>query len=170
MQNLGPFSPCVLREMPRNPKFYPFHLVKIAPKLEKSTDHGQKLISSEDGQDTSACKISGQSLYAFSYKCPETFSDGRTDGQTDDGRRDGQTCCKMVTVGRVDQRTHVQVKRGYFRLRTDGRTDGQPENIMPQAPKGGGIKIFFLILQISSTPLVLWLSHTISGLAIITCF
>ena len=55
------------------------------------------------------------------------------------GRTDGRTCRKTVTVGRVDQRTHVQVKRGYFRLRTDGRTDGQPENIMPPAPKGGGI-------------------------------
>ena len=55
-------------------------------------------------------------------------------------RTDGRTCRKTVTVGRVDQRTHVQVKRGYFRLRTDGRTDGQPENIMPPAPKGGGIK------------------------------
>ena len=68
---------------------------------------------------------------------------GRTDGQTD-GRTDGRTCRKTVTVGRVDQRTHVQVKRGYFRLRTDGQTDGrtggQPENIMPPAPKGGGIK------------------------------
>ena len=59
---------------------------------------------------------------------------GRTDGQTD-----GRTCRKTVTVGRVDQRTHVQVKRGYFRLGTDGRTDGQPENIMPPAPKGGCI-------------------------------
>ena len=59
----------------------------------------------------------------------------RTDGQTD-----GRTCCKTVTVVWVDQRTHVHVKRGYFRLRTDGRTDGQPENIMPPAPKGGGIK------------------------------
>ena len=79
-------------------------------------------------------------------------TDGRTDGRTDrrtDGRTDGRTCRKTVTVGRVDQRTHVQVKRGYFRLRTDGRTDGQtdgrtdgqPENIMPPAPKGGGIKI-----------------------------
>ena len=56
-------------------------------------------------------------------------------------RTDGRTCCKTVTVGRLDQRTHVQVKRGYFRLRTDGRTDGQPENIMPPAPKGGGIKM-----------------------------
>ena len=36
-------------------------------------------------------------------------------------RTDGRTCRKTVTVGRVDQRTHVQIKRGYFRLRTDGR-------------------------------------------------
>ena len=52
------------------------------------------------------------------------------------GRTDGRTCCKMVTVGRVDQRTHVQVERGYFRL----RTDRQPEYIMLPVPKGGGIK------------------------------
>ena len=45
----------------------------------------------------------------------------RTDGQTD-GRTEGRTCRKTVTVGRVDQWTHVQVERGYFRLRTDGRT------------------------------------------------
>ena len=112
MQNLRPFPPCIFLEMPGNPKFDPFHSVKIAPKLEKSTDCGHKLISSEDGQDTSACKISGHSLYAFSGKCPETSPDG-------------WTCRKMVTVGRVDQLTHVQVKRGYFRLRTDGRTDGR---------------------------------------------
>ena len=60
------------------------------------------------------------------------------------GRTDGRTCHKTVTVGRVDQRTHVQVKRGYFGLRTDGRTDGQPENIMPLAPQGGGMKISLL--------------------------
>ena len=58
-----------------------------------------------------------------------------------DSRTDGQTSRKTVTVGRVDQRTHVQVKRGYFRLWTDGRTDGQPENIMPPVPKGWGITI-----------------------------
>ena len=56
------------------------------------------------------------------------------------GRTDGRTCRKTDTVGRVDQRTHVQVERGYFRLRTDertdGRTNGQPENIMPPALKG----------------------------------
>ena len=40
-------------------------------------------------------------------------------------------------VGQMDQRTRVRVERGYFMLRTDGR----PENIMPPAPKGGGIKI-----------------------------
>ena len=69
-------------------------------------------------------------------------TDGRTDGRTD-RRTDGRTCRKTVTVGQVDQRTHVQVKRGYFRLRTDGRTDGQPENIMPPAPKGGGITTLY---------------------------
>ena len=126
--------------------------IKIVPKLEKSTDCGHKLISSEDGQDTSACKLSGHFLHAFSGKCPETSPDGRTDGKTD-GRTDGRlwriwsqlpwsklhrilasflsssykvifgrTDGHAVTVGRVDQQTHVQVKRGYFRLWTDGRT------------------------------------------------
>ena len=138
MQNFRPFLQWVFQKMPGNPKFDPFHLVKIVPKLEKSTDYGHKLISSEDDQDTSACKISCQSLHAFSGKCPETSPDGRTDRRTN-GQTDGRTCRKTVTVGRVDQWTHIQVKRGYFRLRTDGRTDGQPENIMPPAPKGGGI-------------------------------
>ena len=45
----------------------------------------------------------------------------RTDGQTD-GWAVGRTCRKTVTVGRMDQRTHVQVKRGYFRLQMDGWT------------------------------------------------
>ena len=65
--------------MPGNPKFDPFYYVKLVPKLEKSTDHGHKLISSENGQDTSACEISGYSLHAFSGKCLETSPDGRTD-------------------------------------------------------------------------------------------
>ena len=58
--------------MPGNPKFDPFHYVKTVPKLQKSTDRDPELISSEDGQDTSACKISGHSLHAFSMKFPET--------------------------------------------------------------------------------------------------
>ena len=72
MQNFRPFPPCVLQDMPGNPKFDPFYKVKIVPKLEKSTDQRHKLISSEGDQDTSACKISGHSLHAFSGKCPET--------------------------------------------------------------------------------------------------
>ena len=69
--------------MPGNPKFDPFHQVKIVPKLEKSTDHGYKLVNPENGQDTSACKISGQSLHEFSCKCPETSPDGQAEGRTD---------------------------------------------------------------------------------------
>ena len=52
-----------------------------------------------------------------------------------DRRTDGHAIKRLRLVGW----TYVQVKRGYFRLRTDGRTDEQPENIMPPAPKGGGI-------------------------------
>ena len=103
----------------------------MTPKGGKSTDHNHNLIGSEGAQDTSTCKISDHSLHAFSGKYPETSPNGRTDGRT---------CRKTVTVGRMDQRNHVQVKRGYFRLWTDGQTDGQPKNIMPPAPKGGGIK------------------------------
>ena len=65
--------------------------------------------------------------------------DGRTDGRTD-GPTDGRTCRKTVTVRRVDQRTHVQVKIGYFRLRTDGRTTGKHN---ASGAKGGGIKMCF---------------------------
>ena len=104
VRNCRPFPPCLLRQMPGNPKFDPFHLVKIVPKLEKATDRNHKLISSEGGQDTSAC---------FLRQMPGNLS----------GRTDGRTCRKTVTVGRVDQRTHVQIERGYFRLRTAGRPD-----------------------------------------------
>ena len=38
--------------------------------------------------------------------------------------------------------------------RTDGRTDGQPENIMPPAPKGGGIKTYFHFLTFLATEMV----------------
>ena len=61
-------------------------------------------------------------------------------------RKDGRTCRKTVTGGRVDQRTHVHVNRGSVAGisgfgRTDGGTEGQPENKMPPVPKGGGITI-----------------------------
>ena len=58
--------------MPGNPKFAPFHYVKIVPKLGKSTDRDYKLISSEGAQDISAGKISGHFLHVFSEKYPET--------------------------------------------------------------------------------------------------
>ena len=101
---------------------------------QNSAKTNHQLSSYGDVQDTSACKISGHSLNAFSGKFPKTFPDRCTDGRT---------CLKMVMVARVDQRTHVLGKRGYFRLwPTDRRTD-KPESIMPPAPKGGGIKICY---------------------------
>ena len=72
MQNFRPFRQWVFQKMPGNPKFYPFHYIKIAPKLEKSSDRNHNLISSECGQDTAAYYISGHSLHVFSRKCPET--------------------------------------------------------------------------------------------------
>ena len=45
---------------------------KIAPKLEKSPDRNHNLISSEGGQDTAPYYISGHSLHVCSRKCPET--------------------------------------------------------------------------------------------------
>ena len=58
--------------MPGNPKFDPFYLVKIAPKLDKSQDRIHNLISSESGQDTAAYHISGYSLHPFSRKSSKT--------------------------------------------------------------------------------------------------
>ena len=117
MQNFRPFPPCVLQEMPGNPKFDQFHKVKIAPKLEKSTDRGHKLISSEDSQETSACKISGHSLHAFSGKYPETSPDGRTDRRTD-----GHAVKRLRLVGWTNGPMYKS-KEGISGFgRTDGRT------------------------------------------------
>ena len=129
----------------RKPQIWPVSLSKMTPKGGNSTDHGQNLISSKGGQDASACKISGHSFHAFSRKCLETYPDRWTDWGTD--RQRGQ---KTVMVGRMDQRTHVHVERGYFGLRTDGQTDGQPENIMPLVPKGEGIKDMFFYYYFST--------------------
>ena len=56
----------------RKPQIWPVSLSQNSAKIRKSADRGHKLISSEGGQDTSACKISGHFLHAFSRKCPET--------------------------------------------------------------------------------------------------
>ena len=65
-------STMVLQEMSGNLKFDPVFLVKIEPKLQKSTNHNHNLVSTECGQQTSACNILGHSLHAFSEKCLET--------------------------------------------------------------------------------------------------
>ena len=49
------------------PQIWPIKLTK-APKLDKSTDHDPNLISSEGGQDKSACKFAGHSLHVFFEK------------------------------------------------------------------------------------------------------
>ena len=46
-------------------------------KKGKWTDHDQNLISSEGGQDTSACQSSGHSSLAFSRKCLEVANFAR---------------------------------------------------------------------------------------------
>ena len=50
------------QSMTKIPKFDPFHEVKIVPKLEKSTNFDRNLLSSEDAQDTSTCKMPGHFL------------------------------------------------------------------------------------------------------------
>ena len=124
--------------MPGNPKFDRFTKVKIATKFEKSTDHNHKLNSSEGGQDTSACKISGHSLHAFSGKCPKTpnltrFTKSKwhqkeqnlTDHDhnliSSEGGQDTSACKisshYLIAFPRKPLRTDGR--------RTDGRTDGQ---------------------------------------------
>ena len=69
--------------MPRNPKFDPFHYVKIAPKLEKSTDRGHILVITEDGQETSVYKFQAISSMRFlAYARKPLRTDRRTDGRT----------------------------------------------------------------------------------------
>ena len=99
------------------------------PQFKKSTDHDNYLISSEGFQDTLTCKISDHSLHAFSSKCPETSPDGLTDG---DMPKNGHSW----TNGPMYRWKEVISGFG----QTIGRTDRQPVNIMPPAPKGGGIK------------------------------
>ena len=86
-------------------------------------------------QDKSACKRSDYSHHAFSSKCPETSPDGRTDGHAAKRSR-------LVGWTNGPMYRWKAVISGFRQMdgRTDGVTDGQPENIMPLAPKGWGIK------------------------------
>ena len=115
----------------RNPHICPFSLSQNnAHFFFKSTDLDHNLISSEGGQDTSAWTISGHSLKAFSGKCPETSQDGQTDG-----RMDVHAAKRSRLVGG----TNGPMYRWKGGISGFGRTDGQPGNILPQAPKDGGV-------------------------------
>ena len=74
MPNSRPFLHCSLKKIHRNLKFAHLHKVKVAPKGQKSTDHKQNLISSEGGQGTSVCQISGHSSFVFSRKYQDTLN------------------------------------------------------------------------------------------------
>ena len=63
---------------------------------------------------------------------------GRTDGQMD-GRTDGHAVKRLRLVGWTNGHMYRSKEAISGFGRTDGRTDGQPQNIMPPAPKGGGI-------------------------------
>ena len=132
MQNIKPLSPCVFQEMSGNHRFDPFHLVKIAQKLVKSRDRDHKLSNAEGGQDTHA-KFQAIPSMRFAANVRKPFrADGRTGMlQNGHGWSDGPT--DQCTGG----------KRVY--RASDGRADGQPENIMAPAPKGGGITTFWSV-------------------------
>ena len=55
-----------------NPQIWSVSLSQNSTKIKKSPDRNQNLICSEGGHDTAVYHISGNSLHAFSRKCPET--------------------------------------------------------------------------------------------------
>ena len=61
-----------------------------------------------------------------------------------DGRTDGRTCRKNG-YGWLGGPTDPCTGQKRVFQASDGRTDGQPENIMPPAPKGGGINIGWVL-------------------------
>ena len=71
----------------RKPRMWSVPLSQNSAKIRKSTDHDNNLISSECGQDTSACENSGHSLHAFSGNVPKT-----------------QSCCGNVSMSALSER------------------------------------------------------------------
>ena len=106
---------------PETPNLTCFTKSKWRQKGGKSTDRDHDLISSEGGQDTSACKIWGHFLHAFSSKYPETSPGGRADGRL------------LVWTNH----NMMQVWTGKL---SELQLPVQPENIMPPEPNGRGIK------------------------------
>ena len=123
----------------QKPQIWSVSLSQNSDKIRKINNCDHSLTCSAGAQDTSACKISGLLPSCVLQEMPGSLS-GLTDGQMDRWIA-GRIGWKMVTVDRMDQRTHVRVERGYLGFRMEEWTDGQPENIMPPVPKGGGIKI-----------------------------
>ena len=86
-------------------------------------------------------QISDHSLHAFFSKLPEISPDGQTDERTD-GHATKRLRLVGWTNGPMYRWKEVISGFGWTDRRTDGQTNGQTtENIMPPAPKGGGIKI-----------------------------
>ena len=54
------------------PQIWPVSLSQNSAKIRKINRPWPRTNQFKGGQDTSACKISGHSLHAFSRKCPET--------------------------------------------------------------------------------------------------
>ena len=110
MQNFTLFPPCVLRKCQETPNLTRFTKSKWRQKKENQQTATiiYSVLVVGGGQDTSACKISGHSLHAFSGKCPETSPNGRTDRPKNghgwsDGPTDPYTGGKKVF--RADGRT-----------------------------------------------------------------
>ena len=74
-------------------------LIPLSKNCAKISGHDQNLISSEGGQDTSACQISGHSFHAVSRKSPEaqylTYFTKSKWHQNDENQ---QTMTKISTV------------------------------------------------------------------------
>ena len=65
-------------------------------------------------------------------------------------RTDGRTVKRLRLVGWTNGPMYRSKESISGFGRTDGRTDGQPENIMPLAPKGGGIKTHVPAITLST--------------------
>ena len=124
---------------PETPHLIRFSKSKWCQKEDKSTECDHNIIISDGGQDTSSCQISGHSLHAFCGKCLETSPDGQTVIQMDmpqncHGWWDGPI--HPCTGGKRVFQASYSWTDGW----TDWRMDREPENIIPLAPKGRGIK------------------------------
>ena len=115
------------------------------PKLEKSTNRNHKLISSDGGQGTSTCRMTGYFRHTFSGKCPETpnlthFT--KSKWRQNQENQQTMTIIESVLKGpKIHQRAKFQTIPSMLSppnarkpLRTDWQTDGRTD--MPQNVHG----------------------------------